>query len=327
MIQANYSELVKKISEQSGKSIEEVEKLVEEKKAKLSDLISKEGAAQIVASSLGVNFDRQKSKIDGLLVGMKKAAFTAQILKISQIRGFKTRTGTDSKVVNLTLADDTGLVRVVLWDLNQIKLIEDAKIKEGDFVEIKDSNVKQGMNGKEAHLGSYSGFQLSKEIIANVMTYEQNRATNQVVALKKKISELAENERVAVRAVVLQAFEPKFFSVCPECGKKPAMDGDRYTCATHGNVVPKERSLMNILIDDGSGYIRSVFFNDVISKLFNVSDEEIRALGVRKDEFVGKEMLFTGRVRKNKLYDNLEFSISSIEEVDPDKLIQELGSN
>ena len=51
--------------------------------------------------------------------------------------------------------------------------------KEGDVVEAKDAMIKQGMNGKEAHLGSYSGFQLSTEKLENVMTYEQNQAANQ----------------------------------------------------------------------------------------------------------------------------------------------------
>ena len=46
----NYNKLVERISKVSNLSAEEIERKVEAKKAKLSGLISKEGAAQIVAA-------------------------------------------------------------------------------------------------------------------------------------------------------------------------------------------------------------------------------------------------------------------------------------
>ena len=48
----NYEKLLDRISRSSGLAKEEIEKKVEAKKAKLSGLISKEGAAQIVAAEL-----------------------------------------------------------------------------------------------------------------------------------------------------------------------------------------------------------------------------------------------------------------------------------
>ena len=58
----NYLELLEKISNVSGVAKEEIERKIEAKRAKLSGLVSKEGAAQIVAAELGVNFEKEKIK-------------------------------------------------------------------------------------------------------------------------------------------------------------------------------------------------------------------------------------------------------------------------
>ena len=52
----NYDQLVEKISRLSKVAKEEIMRKVEAKRAKLSGMVSKEGAAQIVAAEMGVNF-------------------------------------------------------------------------------------------------------------------------------------------------------------------------------------------------------------------------------------------------------------------------------
>ena len=68
----NYDVLLDKIAGASGVSREEIERKVEAKKAKLSGLISREGAAQIIAAELGVSFEDQDSKVNELVPGMRK---------------------------------------------------------------------------------------------------------------------------------------------------------------------------------------------------------------------------------------------------------------
>ena len=72
MIPGSYGQILEMISRNSGLSVEDIERKIEAKRAKLSGLISKEGAAQIVASELGINFEKEKMKISELLSGMKK---------------------------------------------------------------------------------------------------------------------------------------------------------------------------------------------------------------------------------------------------------------
>lgn len=318
MITASYEQLVQRISTSTGLEKSEIERRIDAKRAKLSDLISKEGAAQIVAAELGMSFDRQKVKINELLTGMRKITVIAKVLKISPIRTFKTKTS-ESKVVSLLVADDSATVRCVLWDTNHIRMVEEGKISEGSVIEIKDASVR-GTDIKELHVGSLSDVKLSDEELENVVLNEP--------FVSKKIVDLKTNDRVKIRAAIAQMFDPKFFMVCPECGKKISLEGEKYTCQRHGIILPKERILLNMILDDGVSNMRAIGFTEILEKMFQENEENLKnneLFITKKQDMLGKELFFSGRVRLNKVFNTQEFLIQDIEEIDPDALINELS--
>ena len=77
----NYDLLIDRIVRSSELEKEEIERRIEAKKAKLSGLISKEGAAQIIAAELGINFEDQEVKINELMPGMRKVNLIGKIIQ------------------------------------------------------------------------------------------------------------------------------------------------------------------------------------------------------------------------------------------------------
>jgi len=304
----NYDKVLEKISKYSGLEKGEIEKKIEAKRAKLSGLISKEGAAQVVAAELGISFDNEKLKIEELLPGMRKVNFVGKVIEISPVREF-IKNDRKGKVVNLFLSDETGNIKTILWDLNHIDLIEKNKIKEGDVVEISNASVR----GNEVHLGSFSELKLSEEVLGDVCTEKLFR--------EKEINGLGVSDNIKVRAFIVQIFEPKFFNVCPECKKKASIQEGNFFCNTHGKIVPEKRCVINFIIDDGTETIRAVLFNENL-KEFGISLENFSE---KKDEFLGKELYFLGSVRKNKFFNVNEFIIEKIEEINLDELIEKMG--
>ena len=130
MGEVNYEKIIEKIARASNLDKEEIKRKVQAKRAKLSDLISYEGAAQIVAVELGINFENEKLKINELLPGMRKVNVIGKIITLFPVRAFKNSKGEDSKVANFVLADDTSNIKIVLWDTNHIALIEEGNIGE-----------------------------------------------------------------------------------------------------------------------------------------------------------------------------------------------------
>jgi len=313
MVEGNYNKVIKRIASSSGLSEEEIERKVQAKIAKLSGLISKEGAAQIVCSELGISLEDEKFKIDELLPGMRKVNVVGKVINLFPVRTFE-RQGKTNKVANFIIADDTSNIKIVLWDTNHIELIENGKVKEGSVVEISGGSMRDN----EIHLGSFSELKLSDE--------EFDKLKTERIVKEKSIMEFKTGDNVSVRAFIVQAFDPRFFNVCPECKKKVIPEGNKFKCNEHGNVPAEKRALINIVIDDGTESIRSVLFNDVLPDLGLTELEDSEKLSHQKEDLLGKEMVFTGNIRMNKFFNNPEFIISRVTSVDLDGLINKLES-
>lgn len=311
MSDTSYDKLLNRIAKASGLERGEIERKIEAKRAKLSGLISKEGAAQVISAELGVNLDEQKLKINELVPGMRKANLEAKVIRLFPVRTFE-RQGKENKVANFIVADETSNVKVVLWDTNHIGLIENGKIDEGVSVEISGGNVRDN----EVHLGSFSELKVIEKIFEDVKTER--------VVEEKEIFDLKTNDSAKLRAFVVQAFEPRFFHVCPECSKKATQGSEGFTCEEHGKVVPNKRALINLVLDDGTETIRAVLFHECLSQLGITELEDSEKLLNQREDILGKEMLFSGVVRMNKFFNNPEFTVNSVEEVDLDKLLTTL---
>ena len=310
MINSNYEKILEKIARISNLGKEEIEKRIEAKKSKLSGLISKEGAALIIASELGISFENEKLKINELIPGMRKVNVIGKVLNVSPVRTFKTKGGDESKVVNFWIADDSSNVRVVLWDTNHVAKVEEGQIKEGVVVEINNASMRDN----ELHLGNFSEIKISSEIIED--------AVSERVLREKKISEFVKGEGVKVRAFIVQIFEPRFFNVCPECKKKVDKEGDLFICPTHKKVLPEKRAIVNFVIDDGTDSIRAVLFNDAQISVGFTDFENSDKIASIKQELLGREMFFFGNVRLNSFFNNLELIVDNAKEVDLDETIK-----
>jgi len=309
----NYERILKKISESAGVAREEIERKIEAKRAKLSGLISKEGAAQIVAAELGINFDNEKLKINELLPGMRKVSLVGKIINVFPVREFE-KNGKKGKVANMVIADETSNIKLVLWDTNHIGLIESGKIGIGGVIEISNASMREN----EIHLGSFSEFRLSSVIIDDVKTERISR--------EKIILDLKNLDNAKTRAFIVQLFEPRFFHVCPECKKKAILEGESFICATHGKVAADKRALMNFVIDDGTGTIRAVVFHENLKKL-GIENFEQEELIKQRERLLGMEMFFLGSIRNNKLFNTPEFIVDSVEEINLDNLIEKFEKN
>lgn len=314
MILGNYERILKVISKSSGLTESEVEAKVEAKRSKLAGLISREGASQVVAAELGISFDNEKLKIDELSLGMKKVNIIGKVIELFPVRTF-TRNGKEGKVANMVVADDTSNVKVVLWDGNHISLIEKGELVLDKVIEISNANMRDN----EVHLGGFSDLKLSSEILENVK--------REKIVREKNIVEFRISENVSVRAFVVQAFEPRFFEVCGECKKKAIPEGEGYSCVAHGKIVPERRALINFVLDDGTESIRGVVFHENLEKLGITELENIEKMIEQKQDLVGKELIFSGSVRNNSYFNNIEFIVNDIQKVDINQLISQLESN
>ena len=327
MLKLNYDDVVKKIIEEKGLNEAEIAERVSNKVKQLSYLISKEGAAHIVANELGIklyaNIFKKRYKVKELLSGLRSVEIVLKVLQKYEVKEFKNdkRSG---KLATLFVGDETGSCRLVMWDE---KIIDNyfKDVKEGDIIKILNAYVKENNNGyKELHLGGNATFALNPE---NESIGEVGR--QQASFKKKKLDHLAENDFAEVTGTVVQAFEPRFYVGCPECYKKLNLDN---SCGEHGLVHERYMPILNFMIDDGTDSIRVSLFRDNVEKFLKISYDEL--LKMREDpsifanlraSLLGRQVAVAGRANKNAMFDTLEINASSVREVNAVELINEMS--
>lgn len=316
-MQLPLNEIIERIKENSTLSQEEIEQKIKNKTEQLSGLISKEGAAQIIANELGIKLFQLEGpvKIDRVVAGMRTVETVGKILRKFDISNFTTKDGRDGKVGSIVIGDETGRIRVTFWNELADKL---QTFTEGDIIKVKEAMARINNNKVEIHMTGNSKFELNPEGISIDEVKE-------FISRRKSIDALNENdESVEILATVVQVFEPRFFEICPECNRRVRPDGEEFKCPEHGIVKPNFSYVMNAQLDDGSNNIRTVFFKNQAKVFLGLEDEEILKFKENqisfdsiKQDLIGKFVKIIGRVTKNTMFDRLEL-ISQLVFTDPD---------
>jgi replication factor A1 len=93
------------------------------------------------------NFEGVTTKIDDLKVGMKKVSLKAEVLEIPKSKIVYTRYGTTACVSNTLIRDETGSMKMSLWN-QQISMVH-----EGDVVDVKNGEVTWFSGERQLRLG------------------------------------------------------------------------------------------------------------------------------------------------------------------------------
>ena len=327
----DFNELLEKIIEKTGLPEEEVQKKILEKQRELSNLVSKEGAAYIIAKELGLDvFPKTKRRLEikNVIPKIRELKLTARVIRVFEPRGFE-RNGKKGKVASIILGDETGNIRLSLWD-NQTDIIE--SLKPGMAVETFGAYTKDDkLGGVEIRLGNRGGIRILEQ--SELPTLEKLQKPLEIE--RKNIADLKEGETAEIKASLVQLFETSiFYEICPQCGSRTTKEGNDFKCSEHGKIEPVKTIVLSGIIDDGTNNIRAVFFRNVALELIGM---DIKQALEREDTFfenlnvLGKEFIIIGKTRRNKMFNRLEFIANSIKEVDvmeeANKIINMLVSN
>ena len=325
MIGMTYEQIVEKIQKEKGLSLSEIELKIKKKLHDLADLISKEGAAYIVANELNVkifeDFDKKTLKINQLMPGMAALNILGKVLEIYDVREFSNSTR-KGKIASLLLADETGAIRAVFWDVNHINEIEKDNIKIDQTIKIKNAYVRDNNGFKELHLGNRASIDLNpEEKITEVnLNYQKN-------LIKKEIKDLKENEFATITGTIVQVFEPRFYDACSECARKATFENEKQVCKLHPNALIKKMPVFNFYLDDGTDNIRLVAFREHVNKLIsNITEIMVNPelFDNVRNELLGNQYQFSGKVVKNEMFDRKEFIVNNIESVNVNEVAEEL---
>jgi replication factor A1 len=317
MIRMPLPDILARIKEKTGATEQELLSKIDAKCAALAGLISKEGAAHIIANELGVKLFESSGKIKDLLPGMRNAEILGRVTQIFETREFQRADGSAGKVGSFLVGDDTGIVRIVGWG-SQADILKD--LTQGTPVKITGGMVRENQRVyKEVHLNE--GSKVAPNPKETVPEVKSNKAS------RKTLKELTESdEQTEIMGTIVQVFDPKFFEVCPQCSSRLKEVERQWVCGEHSAVMPDYSYLVNVFLDDGTDNMRIVLFRNQAERLLGKTKEQM--IGYRanpetfepiKTELLGEQFRFVGRAKKNTFFDRIEFIANQVYKANPEE--------
>jgi replication factor A1 len=153
----------------------------------VGELVTEEN--EIVSEKPEFNIDT----IDKLEKGARDVTVAGRVISISNPRSFKTRKGQNGEVCNVELKDNTGEIRTVFWTQN-IKLLKN--VNEGDIIQIKDVDIKEGYSGLEANLRPRSTVIKLEEDSSKFPAYEEEITNIADIQPETKVNIIARIVRI-----------------------------------------------------------------------------------------------------------------------------------
>lgn len=250
--------------------------------------------------------------IQNLIPGMQNIDVTGTILKISK----KTfiREGVEGQLCSVLLGDSTGTIRIVLWN-NEIEKAE--SFRQGDNIRVT-GFIKQGSFGPEIRVGRFGTIEMYGE------------------GIKRRvfISEMTEEGNYEIRAGLVHLFESNpFYEICSKCNASLKEEESSYICNTHGVVEPEYAIRISGIIDDGNESIRCVMFKENAEKILGVNANQAKDIVLRngmQDLFKRArygEYVFNGKLKRNKFFNNMEFVVNRVKDMDVKEEIFLLNNN
>lgn len=241
---------INKIIEDTGLSRTDIQSLVEEKKEELKGLISDEGALFVIAKELGVDVASENKEllndielnISDITLNMKNIVIVGRIKDIYHVNSFNKKSGETGHVGSFLLRDNTGDIRIVLWD-DQVSIFKDERFEKNEIVKILNGTAKNGRNGGiEIHVGGFSKIDLAPE---DVDYKKYPKIKEQFV----KIQDINESlGSISTEGKVMSHFPVKDFI------RKDGQNG----------------SVSSIILRDSTGKVRITFWNEDIEKIENL---------------------------------------------------------
>ncbi|KXA93473.1 hypothetical protein AKJ64_00550, partial [candidate division MSBL1 archaeon SCGC-AAA259E17] len=256
----------------------------------------------------------RRVKMSELEEGLDSLEAVGRIIDVTKSREFERSDGTKGEVASLTLGDESGTAKVVLWGSKTETLDE---VESGDTIRIKDAYSTAGRYGEaEIHLGKEAKVEINPEIVEDLPSLDEIEKKFSKKG-RIKIADAEEGSQVKIRGTIVRVFQRRpFFNICPQCGRSLGSVESEELCEKCGEVVkPDHKLVVNTIVDDGTANIRVVAFGKLAEKLLGkttqevfekISEEGELADFYEKIDLAGQKITVTGNVKRDEYFEQLE---------------------
>ena len=183
-------QLFARVVSEGRKTEQEIRDMVEKRKAATHGLLSDYGALYAVAKELGIEVNNEKSNEKIALTKLSeikaKSAFNVagRVRSVQMPKEFARKDGGSGKLASVTIADNSGEARLVLWDGHADIA---GRVNKGDVILVRNGYGKSGLSGTvEVNAGSLSSVVVNPKIKADLP--EAKEVIHKIAALGKNVN-------------------------------------------------------------------------------------------------------------------------------------------
>ncbi|HIP17594.1 MAG TPA: replication factor A [Methanothermococcus okinawensis] len=186
-------------------SNEELEERIKKEISQSSGLMDENAAILVIASDLKIDIDQEYDEeeynfsIKDISNGQSNVEITGKILEISNIKEFNRKDGSTGKIRSISIADNTGIIRLVLWN-DKVHLADDLNV--GDVIRVENAFSRKWRDKIELNSGS-------NLIIEKLEKYDKNKYPE--IKEVYTIGELTPNMPAKVRGEVISIYDTREF--------------------------------------------------------------------------------------------------------------------
>lgn len=168
----NVDKLIDRIVKESGKSRDEIRAQMDRRKEATHGLLTDYGAIYAVAKEHGIDLNQEETQMTRIvdIKPLKSVNVVGRIREAYLPREFKRKDNSTGKVASVVLIDDSGDIRLVLWDSNAEM---SRRVSKGDVLMVKNGYGKEGRDGVEIHASSLTNITLNPKLDVELPEIQQ----------------------------------------------------------------------------------------------------------------------------------------------------------
>jgi len=252
-------------------------------------------------------------------------SFEGIITSVDNLKTISLKSGEDVSLLGLIVSDDTDGIRITLWRDNAEEYSKLLNVGHG--LSLKNVLVKYSnfSNRNEISLIKESILELKDLEIKNLKSINFTKQEN-VASFSGnyiKIEKIKTSGRIEIKGFIAKDLNNiTIYEACKNCYKKV----ENCTCGKGDNT--EFRMILNLIIDDGTGTIRTTFIGDQAEKLIGVETAKVvqlketpefeKFLEKKSSEFLGKDIVIKGRAKFSDFSEQFEISVYNFKDINID---------
>jgi len=261
-------------------------------------------------------------------------SFKGIITSIEALKTIRLKSGEEAELLNFIVRDNTGLedhIRVTAWRENARSLAELLSVKMGVMIKNASLRFNSYSGRKEVTIRDISNLKEIDLIIPELEAFQEISEPTSVFPSENitKIRDINKAGKFIIKGMIAKELNRiNIYNACSKCLKKI----ENCICEKQGDVKP--RMIINLIIDDESGVIRTAFIGDIAEKLIGKETEIMmkvmdtpdfeKILEKLSDKLVGKDIYIKGRAKFSDYTNSYELNAFDFQEIDVDYDLEQI---